>query len=147
MAGTVRSLSAPARLTQTVLTRNRILVVEDEPAWRLALEKRLRLDLFQTRGAARQVCALELMSAWHPDLVVLDLALDGPLAGIDLLRAKRRDPEAAAIPVLVITASRDQETLDTVYKEGASACLAKPYQPERLSALARNLTRRRSTSW
>jgi DNA-binding response OmpR family regulator len=132
-------------LTQQVFTRNRVLVVEDEPGWRLALEKRLRLDLFLTRGAERQARALELMSAWHPDLVVLDLALDGPLAGIDLLRAKRLEPEAAAIPVLVVTASRDQETLDSVHREGASACLAKPYQPERLSALARNLVRRRGT--
>jgi DNA-binding response OmpR family regulator len=126
-----------------VLAAQRVLVVEDEPACRLGIEKRLRLELFQTRGAARQTHAFEQMRTWLPDLVVLDLALDGAQAGMDLLRAKTNDPRTAAIPVLVVTASRDRDTLAGIHVAGATSCLTKPYQPARLSALARHLVRRR----
>jgi two-component system alkaline phosphatase synthesis response regulator PhoP len=127
-----------------VFATKRVLVVEDEPAWRLAIEKRLRLELYQTRGAGRQNEAFELMRTWRPDLIVLDLALDGPRAGVDLLRAKSREPRTAAIPVLVVTACRDREALAGIHVEGATACLSKPYQPQRLSALARYLVRQRN---
>jgi two-component system phosphate regulon response regulator PhoB len=133
----------PGLLLRLVFAEKRVLVVEDEPAWRLAIEKRLRLELFQTCGTGRQAHAFELMRTWRPDLVVLDLALDGPLAGMDLLRAKNREPRTAAIPVLVVTACRDREALAGIHVAGATACLSKPFQPERLSALARNLMRRR----
>jgi DNA-binding response OmpR family regulator len=119
----------------------RALVVEDDPASRLAVEKRLRLDLFETLGVASGLSGLHALRAWRPDLVVVDLALNG-MSGLDLLRMKARDPALAGIPVLVVTSSQDLDVLAGVYALGAGACLGKPYNPERLSALARNLVRR-----
>lgn len=118
----------------------RALVVEDDPACRLRVEKRLRLDLFETLGVASGLSGLQALRDWRPDLVVLDLALNG-MSGLDLLRVKARDPALAAIPVLVVTSSQDIDVLAGVYALGAGACLGKPYLPERLSALARNLMR------
>ena len=116
----------------------RALVVEDDAGCRLAVEKRLRLDLFQTRGAVSAGEALAVLQQWRADLVVLDLAL-GAVSGLDLLRLARSDRALAGSALLVITNSRDLDLIGRAYALGAGACLTKPYQTEILSALARNL--------
>lgn len=40
----------------------------------------------------------------QPDLVIVDIRMERPAAGVDLIEALRRDPETMDIPILVITA-------------------------------------------
>jgi two-component system phosphate regulon response regulator PhoB len=66
-----------------------------------------------------------------PDLVVLDLMLPG-MSGLEVLRELRRRPETAALPVILLTARREEEDRIAGLREGADDYLAKPFAPQEL---------------
>src|SRR5262245_58892739 len=51
--------------------------------------------------------AQEMLVAAHPAVVVLDIGLEHPRAGMEVLRTMRTQEETAAVPVLVCTADRE----------------------------------------
>ena len=103
--------------------RCRVLVVEDDGLFRGVLAETLRDEGFDARAAADGFEALEILRAWEPELIVLDLGL--PLMnGVAFCSHQRGIAGAAEIPVVILSAHRDllaeAETL------GAKAILAKP---------------------
>jgi CheY-like chemotaxis protein len=60
-----------------------------------------------------------------PRLVVLDLKLP-KVDGLEVLRAVKGDPRTQAIPVVVLTSSREESDLVESYKLGANAYIQKP---------------------
>ncbi|WP_148668498.1 response regulator transcription factor, partial [Streptomyces sp. WAC05950] len=61
-------------------SRRRILVVDDEPEVRAAVEDGLTIEGYHVRGATDGLAALSQIAAWEPDAVVLDVmmpVLDG----------------------------------------------------------------------
>lgn len=84
----------------------RILLVEDDvSAW--AAGAYFEAFGFTVRTARRASEALELARAWPPDLVVVDILLDGARTGADvalLLRAER-----PSLPIIVLTGISDAE--------------------------------------
>jgi two-component system, chemotaxis family, response regulator Rcp1 len=69
-------------------------------------------------------------AAPRPDLILLDLHLPG-LSGSEVLDAVREDPELAAIPVVVVTASRSDR--ERVLRLGANAYITKPVDVRQLA--------------
>ena len=61
----------------------------------------------------------------RPGLILLDLNLPGT-DGHMVLEEIRRDPELAAIPVIVLTISDDQHDIEECYRAGASSYIKKP---------------------
>lgn len=62
------------------MSGQRILVVDDEPEVRAAVEDGLAVEGYEVRGAADGLAALTQVAAWEPDAVVLDVmmpVLDG----------------------------------------------------------------------
>lgn len=72
------------------------------------------------------------------DLIILDLAMP-IMTGWEFLRALRRDPRTAGIPVVVITAHGQSGTADEVAELGAQAYLEKPFRRDELLALVEPL--------
>ncbi|MFI9158191.1 response regulator transcription factor [Kitasatospora aureofaciens] len=117
----------------------KVLVVDDDPEVRAAVEDGLAVEGYQVRGAADGLAALGEVVRWQPDAMVLDLmmpALDG-LAVCRRLRAL-----GDRIPVLVLTA-RDSvsERVDGL-DAGADDYLVKPFALDELTARLRALLRR-----
>ncbi len=83
--------------------------------------------------------ALATMRAERPDLVVADLRmprLDGPA----MCKAMRDDPALRSIPVLILTSTRDPESLVRCRAAGAREVLFKPIEPQPLlAAVYRNI--------
>ena len=104
----------------------RVLIVEDEPLY--ALQLRICLDElgYQALGPAPDAAqALALFAGTHPDLVLLDIGLQGDVDGISLaglLRAQRPD-----LPVLFITAFTDRPTFERAKVLGPLAYVNKPF--------------------
>jgi two-component system response regulator MprA len=117
----------------------RILVVDDEPAVRSALERALRLDGYDVALAADGHEALDALSGLAPDAVVLDVLMP-ELGGLEVCRRLRAAGDRT--PVLMLTA-RDRVT-DRVsgLDAGADDYLVKPFALEELMARLRALLRR-----
>jgi CheY-like chemotaxis protein len=60
-----------------------------------------------------------------PSLMLLDLKLP-KRSGLDVLRWARAQPELAAMPIVVLTSSSEDEDISTAYRYGANSYLQKP---------------------
>jgi DNA-binding response OmpR family regulator len=110
----------------------RALIVDDDPALRLLCRVNLELEGFEVREAASVAAADAAIAAERPDVVLLDVHLDGEHTH-DLLARIRRQ----GIPVALVTGSVDISD----YREQADAVLGKPFMPEKLVETARRLAR------
>ena len=120
---------------------NRILVVEDDDAIRLALVENLKLEGYGIVEAADGEEASEAVRAGGIDMVVLDLMLP-KRSGTDVLREMRA--QGSTIPVLVLTA-RDREVDKVLLLEvGADDYVTKPFGFAEVLARIKALLRRAS---
>ena len=104
-----------------------ILIVEDD-----ALNMRLFQDLLAARGYHTIACrdgarALSLAIAHRPDLVIMDIQLNGT-SGIDLTQSLKADERTARIPVLAVTAFAMRNDEQRIRAAGCDGYLPKPIQ-------------------
>ncbi|HUF05756.1 MAG TPA: response regulator transcription factor, partial [Candidatus Binatia bacterium] len=83
----------------------------------------------RTAGSGSE--ALEALSAERPDLVLLDLMLPGA-SGYEVLQEMRRRPELTDVPVVVLTARRDEADRVKGLELGADDYITKPFSPREL---------------
>ncbi|MBI3513449.1 MAG: response regulator [Proteobacteria bacterium] len=105
-------------------------MVEDEPT--IALGLRLLLNDWGygvTGVAARGEDALIMAAITPPDLVLMDVRLDGGMDGIETAAALR---QSHAMPIVFLTAQSDPTTAARLAASQAGGVLLKPVEPERL---------------
>lgn len=120
-----------------------ILIVEDEPMNQEMLSLMLA-GLATTVTAENGQAALDLLEC-HPDIDLILLDLEMPVMdGSSTLAALKRHPVWRNIPVIVITASRDE--VKQMLRQGANDFLAKPYDAEELRLRAMNHVRAKKLS-
>jgi two-component system phosphate regulon response regulator PhoB len=107
-----------------------VLVVEDHPTMRAAMRLVLEPEGFEVLEAIDGDDAFATIVRERPELVFLDLNIPG-MAGEELLRAVKDDPELRAIRVVVVTASGEEERRRTL-ELGADDFLTKPFGPSDL---------------
>ncbi len=112
---------------------NKILIVDDSPTERLYLTDILVKNGFAVSTAVNGDEAIERIRAERPELILMDVVMPGT-NGFQVTRAIARDPELAALPV-IICSSKNQET-DRIWglRQGAKDYLVKPVDPDRLLA-------------
>ena len=117
----------------------RVLIVDDEPAVRAALDRALRLDGYEITLAADGREALDSLADTRHDAVVLDVAMPG----IDGLQVCRRLRDAGdRTPVLMLTARDAVDDRVAGLDAGADDYLVKPFEARELAARLRALLRR-----
>jgi two-component system response regulator MprA len=121
----------------------RILVVDDEPAVREAVERALRLEGHDVALAADGGEALDMLGVRSPDAVVLDVLMPR-VDGIEL--CKRMRERGDRTPVLMLTARDAVSDRVAGLDAGADDYLVKPFALEELLARVRALLRRASPS-
>ncbi len=103
-----------------------VLVVDDEPTFRLLAEEALQSERFEVRSAGTLKHARAALVESAPDVIILDRRLpDGD--GIDFLK-QIRSQESPSTSVIVVTAYGDVANAVEALKAGASDYLAKPVQ-------------------
>jgi two-component system response regulator MprA len=117
----------------------RILVVDDEPAVREAVDRALRLEGYETELAADGAQALEALADRAPDALVLDLLMPY-VDGLEVCRRLRAAGDHT--PVLVLTARDAVPDRVRGLDAGADDYLVKPFALEELLARLRALLRR-----
>jgi two-component system phosphate regulon response regulator PhoB len=118
--------NAPAKKTPA-----RILVVEDERDIAALVAYHLTKEGYRVRTAEGGAEALEAAMAERPDLLLLDLMLPG-FSGYDVLAEMRRRPELTDVPVVVLTARRDEADRVRGLELGADDYVTKPFSPREL---------------
>ena len=118
-----------------------ILVVDDDAKIVRLVRTYLERDGFSVVTAADGPAALQAIETHQPVLVVLDLMLP-ELDGRAVIRAVRRDEEAAATPILMLSARGS--TVDRIagLEDGADDYLPKPFSPAELVLRVRSILRR-----
>lgn len=107
-----------------------ILLVEDESVTARDIEYRLTRLGYSVVGIVRSgEEALEHAAALMPDLVIMDVVLDGAMDGIE---AAGKISRACAVPVVYITAHADSEMLDRIKASGPYGYLLKPVSEREL---------------
>ena len=119
----------------------KVLVVEDEPHIRELVSLHLGHEGLTVIEAAAGDEAVRLTEAQPFDLVVLDLMLP-KMDGIAVCRAIRRQVEHADVPILMLTARREESDKVLGLESGADDYLTKPFGVRELVARARALLRR-----
>jgi two-component system, OmpR family, phosphate regulon response regulator PhoB len=109
----------------------RILVVEDERDIAALVAYHLTKEGYRVRTAEGGHEALESARAEKPDLMILDLMLPG-FSGYEVLQEMRRRPELMEVPVVVLTARRDEADRVKGLELGADDYVTKPFSPREL---------------
>jgi len=119
-----------------------ILIVDDVATNRIVFKVKLGAASYTPLLAATGQECLRLAREKRPDLILLDLALPD-LTGVEVLRQLRNDPMTRSIPVIVVSASTNQEDRIHALEAGADDVFFKPYDDQLLMSRVRNLLRRR----
>jgi two-component system NtrC family response regulator len=116
------------------MNRPRILLIDDEPAFRSLCEQWLANAGYEVRGGASLEDARTQLQAFDPDLLLLDLSLPPQFDPAHTLAAL---PEFADRPVIIITGHADRELALEAIQRGAWDFLAKPLDPDMLAVVVK----------
>jgi class 3 adenylate cyclase len=120
-----------------------ILIADDDSVSRKLLGRLLEQDGHEVRAAADGVEALELFTEGGADIVLLDIVMPG-LDGISVLERLKQTPGAAHVPVIMISAVDETESVVRCIEAGADDYLPKPFNPVILRArIAAGLAKKR----
>ncbi|RTZ76042.1 MAG: response regulator receiver protein, partial [Gammaproteobacteria bacterium] len=110
--------------TETVKGSGRVLLVDDDPNFRLVTSASLREAGFSVREAANGTEALKAIASDPPELVLLD-ALMEDIDGFEICSRIREMPETSQIPVLMVTGLDDTESVHKAFQAGAAGFITK----------------------
>ena len=116
-----------------------VLVVDDQPANVRLLEAILTAHGYDVSTAASGEEALHSVESAQPDVLLLDILMPG-IDGYEVCRRIRKRPETAYLPVVMVTASGDEEKVAAL-SAGADDFLTKPIDRQELLARVASLTR------
>ena len=117
----------------------RIVVVDDTPQNVKLLEAVLTGRGYEVVAASSGEEALEAVADGRADLMLLDIVMPG-IDGYEVCRRLRADPSTAVLPVVMITASGEQEKVKAI-EAGADDFIPKPFDHAELIARIRSLIR------
>ncbi len=117
---------ASAAPEPTQVAARRVMYVEDNPLNALLFEEALRRHLeIALRVAPDGDEALQIASAWRPDLLVIDMHLPGA-NGIEVLRRLRALPGLETVPAVMCSADAMPQDLDRTLAAGFVSYWTKP---------------------
>ncbi|MHB9032379.1 MAG: response regulator [Anaerolineae bacterium] len=123
-----------------------VLIVDDDPDFVEISRMVLEAEGYTTRSAATGQAAFNTMLSNPPDLVIMDIIMEGILDGWDALRRVRSEPALRNLPVLVVSSITSTEyagMLPTDEDFRIDGFMSKPVSPAQLSAEVKRLLRRR----
>ena len=125
------------------MARERILVVEDEESIVDILTQALRRQGYEVHSAQDGDAAIDLASLLKPDIVILDIMLP-EMDGWEVCRRLKNSPETAEIPIIMLTARREEKDVVEGLNIGADDYVKKPFSLPELSARIKAILKRTS---
>ena len=117
-----------------------VLIVDDEYSGRETLQSVLEGEGYELEMAENGSQAIEKAKKLLPDVILLDIMMPG-MTGFEVCQRIRSDPQIAEIPIIVLTALDDRESLLNALKAGADDFISKPFDRFELRARLLGITR------
>jgi DNA-binding response OmpR family regulator len=121
---------------------HKILIIEDERDTAKVLLKRLSSEGFNVIVAQDGYQGVQFAHKEKPNLIILDLMLPAG-GGFSVLKNIRLSSRGQTIPVVVLTAIKDEEYKQKVLDEGVDAYLEKPYDPDIFITTIKNILKKK----
>jgi DNA-binding NarL/FixJ family response regulator len=121
-----------------------LLLVDDEPGLREAVQAYLEDSEFSVNVASNAAEGWEKLQSNPPDLVITDIMMP-QVDGYQFLKQMREDPRFKSLPVVFLTARGMTKDRIQGYHAGCDAYLSKPFDPDELVAIVENLLERRAS--
>lgn len=113
------------------MASERILAVDDSPTIVAMISEILASAGYEVLTAGDGVEALEVAKTEEPDLILLDVMIP-KLDGYRVCRLLKFDQKYKAIPIIMLTAKTEEESVSTGLRTGADQYLTKPVEPQQL---------------
>ena len=120
----------------------RILVVDDEPLYQHLVTVNLEKEGYEVITANNGEDALEMVSARHPDLVIMDVMMPR----LDGITACERIHQFSNVPIIMLTAKGEEQDRVRGLNVGADDYVVKPFSATELVARVRAVLRRAHSS-
>lgn len=126
--------------------QQKVLLVDDEPGVRESVQAYLEdNEDFAVQLASNATEAWDVLQKSPPDLVISDIMMP-QVDGYQFLQKLREDPRFKTIPVVFLTARGMTSDRIKGYDAGCDAYLSKPFDPDELESIVKNLLNKRITS-
>lgn len=122
-----------------------VLVVDDEPMARTLLRLMLVRAGFDVVEAEDGFDALDKLKDGAPDVMILDVMMPG-IDGFVVCETVRATPSTSDLPIIMLSAKTDLESVNKGLELGANKYLTKPITPEELTRQVRDVLQERSNS-
>ncbi len=122
----------------------KILVAEDEPLMRMAVEAKLKSEGYQVTATSDGREALKSIEESPPDLLITDILMPYT-SGLELIGIVKSN-SAYNIPVIVLSGIGEEHTVLEAFQLGAEDFLTKPFNPAELSVRVKRLLKLKSAS-
>jgi len=109
----------------------KILICDDEPHVRLALETRLKSQGYVVITAEDGGQGIEKAKSEAPDLILMDIMMP-EVDGHEAIAALKKDEQTKDIPIIVLTARVEQKDYEKAQSKGVADYVTKPYNPVEL---------------
>jgi signal transduction histidine kinase len=117
-----------------------VLIVDDDPTARETLVAMLEGEYYDLQLAKDGFQALRMLEQIQPDLILLDIMMPG-MDGFEVCRRIRSTPQIAEVPIIVLTALDDHDSLVRAIEAGADDFITKPADRRELTARVRTVVR------
>jgi len=126
--------------------KQQLLLVDDEPGIRESVQAYLEdNEEWKVTAASNATEAWKTIESQIPDLIISDIMMPD-VNGYEFLAKIREDPRYRSIPVVFLTARGMTSDRIQGYEAGCDAYLSKPFDPEELEAIVKNLLSKKRDS-
>ena len=119
---------------------SKILVIDDDADIRVAVKATLESQGYAVATADNKASGMEAANSEEPDLIILDVMMEGRHDGFEMARELKKSPQCKDIPILMFTAIKEKSGTDFKSSAGdpswlpVDAFLDKPVEPSVLIA-------------
>ena len=111
------------------MNRKKILIIDDNSAWRYLVIHELHKQGYTTFSAGNGTAGIEMAQQNKPDLILLDILMPG-MDGFQVCRILKKDPLLKDIPVIFLTAKAQKTDVILGLESGGTSYLVKPVKIE-----------------
>ena len=122
---------------KTNQVKAKILIADDVPANLNLLRETLESEGYQISGVPSGEIALKVATRTIPDLILLDVVMNG-IDGFETCRRLKADPSTADIPVIFVTIKEKPEEIVNGFQVGGVDYITKPFQKEEVIVRVEN---------